>query len=1059
MHQLSFRRLLLLALLFFAGFEGNSQQYNLKVYGTRDGLVNSIVKAIYMDSKGYLWFGTQGGLSRFDGQTFTSYTEQDGLPGNDITCLTEDREGNIWVGTYGFGVAKFDGQKFTAYDTKSGLSDNTVYSIVCDDSGAVWISTFNGGLNRFSSGKFTVFGTKTGLLTDQFLKGSKGKGGNLWFGTKGKGVYRYDGKNFVNYGASDGLTSPSYYCTVTDSKGQTWFGSLKQGIDVVSADYTFSHKNFPDIEGGVVSAIIEDRKGNYWIAGKKGLLKHNANGEMLFTEKHGLPSNTILSICEDYEGNIWVGTAAGVCLFRNEAFVTFTEKEGLNNPKVNAYFCDSRGNCFVGMYGGGVGILRDNHIDQLAIKELEGQLVIAFAEDSLGQIWVGCEGNVQGVIVIAQKGESWSTVRTIPAIEGRGLKTVPRIIRDRNNNMWIASYGAGAVCFKNDGTYSLYRDSLNLPTGNVLTVFEDRNANIWLGMYQAGIAKISSGGQITLMDEDDGLGDNSVWCIAENPAGDLFFGTNDNGISCYNGSTFFTINTENGLCSNLIYALAIDKENRIWVGTNKGVNRISLEKNFTPSSIKYFGEKEGLRGTEISQHCLYIDKTNLLWMGTENGLIRYNPVFDYVNDSPPKLHLNTIRLFYENVDWSKYADSVDGRTLLPVNPVLSYKDNHLTFDFQALTTDFVQYQFMLEGLDDKWSPWTSNTSAAYPNIPSGRTYTFRLKAVNSDGFESKDVISYTFTIEPPFWQTWWFYTLCVLVVLIGVVSFIRWRTSRLQKEKKVLEEKVTERTQELKLANTQLSVAYNDITDSINYAKRIQQAMLPPSSEIKKVLPDHFIFFKPRDIVSGDFYWFFQKENRTYIAAIDCTGHGVPGAFMSIIGNSLLNEIMNETDLVDPASIMNLLREKLIVALRQQGTDAESKDGMDMVLCCIDRGKNMVTFAGANNPLYHFSGEQFTEYKGDKMPIGIYAGTDRSFTNKEIPLVKGDVIYLISDGYPDQFGGPSGKKFLYTRFKQFLAEIKNTQMNSQHQAISSRFDEWKGMNDQVDDVLVIGIRL
>lgn len=1052
------RRPVIICLLFLAYLTGNAQQYNLKVYGTRDGLVNSIVKAIYMDTKGYLWFGTQGGLSRFDGQTFVNYSDKDGLPGNDITCVTEDLAGNIWIGTYGFGIAKFDGQKFTAYNNLSGLSDNTVYSIVCDEQGVIWISTFNGGLNKFDGKTFTAYGTKTGLLTDQFLKGGKGKGGNIWFGTKGKGVYRYDGTNFVNYGASDGLTSPSYYCTLTDSKGQTWFGSLKNGIDRVSADYKFSHLELPDVEGGLISSIIEDRKGNYWIAGKKGLLKYNASGQMLFTEKHGLPSNTILSICEDYEGNIWVGTAAGVCLFRNEAFVTFTEKEGLTNPKVNAYFCDSRENCFVGMYGGGVGILKDNLITPLPIKEVEGQLVTAFAEDSLGQIWIGCEGNVQGVIVIAQNDDKWRTVRTIPVVEGRGLKTIPRIIRDRHNNMWVASYGAGAVCFKSNGEYKLYRDSLNLPTGNVLTVHEDRNGNIWLGMYQAGLAKIAPDGSIILMDEDDGLCDNSIWCIAENPTGDLFFGTNDNGICCYNGKTFVAINSSNGLCSDLIYALIIDKENRIWAGTNQGVNRISLGRDFTTVSIKYFGEKEGLRGTEVSQHCMYIDKNNLLWMGTENGLIRYNPAFDYVNDSPPKLQLNTIRLNYQTVDWTKYVDSVDGRTLLPINPVLSYKDNHLTFDFQALTTDFVQYQFMLEGVDEEWSPWTSNTSAGYPNIPSGRTYTFKLKALNSDGFESKE-ISYTFTIEPPFWQTWWFYTLCVIVVLVAVVAFIRWRTSRLQLEKKVLEEKVTERTQELKLANTQLSVAYNDITDSINYAKRIQQAMLPPSSEIRKVLPEHFIFFKPRDIVSGDFYWFFQKETRTYIAAIDCTGHGVPGAFMSIIGNSLLNEIMNETDLIDPASIMNLLREKLIVALRQQGSEAESKDGMDMVMCCIDRAKNTITFAGANNPLYHFSGSDFTEYKGDKMPIGIYAGEDRSFTNKEIPLVKGDVIYLITDGYPDQFGGPAGKKFLYTRFKQFLAEITAKQMNSQHETIGSRFDEWKGINDQVDDVLVIGIRL
>jgi ligand-binding sensor domain-containing protein len=221
-------------------------------------------------------------------------------------------------------------------------------------------------------------------------------------------------------------------------------------------------------------------------------------------------------------------------------------------------------------------------------------------------------------------------------------------------------------------------------------------------MYQAGIAKIAVDGTITLLNEADGLSDNSVWCIAENPNGNMFFGTNDNGISCYDpdatvttgGKPFVTISTANGLCSDLIYALVIDKENRIWAGTDKGVNRISLGKDFTPATIKFFGEKEGLRGTEVSQHCLYIDKNNMLWMGTENGLIRYNSVFDYVNDSPPKLQLNTIRLNYQIVDWTKYVDSVDGRTLLPVSPVLSYKDNHLTFDFQALTTDYVQYQFI-----------------------------------------------------------------------------------------------------------------------------------------------------------------------------------------------------------------------------------------------------------------------------------------------------------------------------------------------------------------------------
>lgn len=1038
-----------------------AQQYNVRLYGTKDGLVNSIVKTIFLDSRGYLWFGTQGGISRFDGRQFRNFTEKDGLAGNDVTCIAEDLKGNIWIGTYGFGISCYDGQRFTNYDEKKGLGNNKVYGIVCDEKGDLWISTFGGGLSRFNGKDFTSYSTKTGLLADQFLKGAKGRSGNLWFGTRGKGVYRYDGKNFINYNTtSDGLAASSYYSVLCDSKGKTWLGSISKGIDIVEPDFTIHHLDLPAIDGDLISGIVEDRRGNYWIAAKKGLLKYNDRGSMLFTEKHGLPSNSIFSLCEDYEGNIWVGTSAGVCLFHNEALVAYTDKEGLTQKNVTAVFSDSQGDKFIGMSGGGVGLLVDNMIQPLDyIKELKGQVVIAFAEDAQGRIWVGSDNNEQGIVVLRKEKDRWVTDKTYLKFGQQLLKTITRIVPDKKNNMWLASYGGGVICIHPDGSFVHYNDSTGLPNNNVLTLYVDTRGNTWIGTLQGGIVKIDPAGKFTTITKKEGLGDNSVWCITEDGKGNLFFGTNDNGISCYDGKTFKTISTNDGLCSDLVYALISDNKNRIWVGTDKGVNRLSLGDHYKINALKFYGEKEGLRGTEISQHALFIDKENMLWMGTNNGLMRYNPLYDYTNDNPPRIRLNNLRLNYQDVDWSKYADTLDPRTKLPVNPVLSYRDNHLTFDFQALTTDNVHYQFMLEGLDATWAPLTTNTTAAYTNIPPGHSYTFHVKAVNSDGFWSKEEIAYSFTIRPPFWQTIWFYTLCALVALIAIVAFIRWRTARLQKEKKVLEEKVEERTHELQLANTSLSVAYQDIRDSINYALRIQQAILPPESEIGKALPEHFIFFRPRDVVSGDFYWFLQKENRTYIAAIDCTGHGVPGAFMSIIGNALLNEIMNETDLIHPADIMHLLREKLITALRQTGHENESKDGMDMVLCCIDRAAGKVLFAGANNPLYLIRGGELLEFKGDKHPIGVYGDTLKPFRHQELDLKPGDTIYIFSDGYPDQFGGPKGKKFLYTHFKKQLTDISHEPMKRQQQLLAETFDQWKNEYMQVDDVLVIGIKI
>lgn len=282
--------------------------------------------------------------------------------------------------------------------------------------------------------------------------------------------------------------------------------------------------------------------------------------------------------------------------------------------------------------------------------------------------------------------------------------------------------------------------------------------------------------------------------------------------------------------------------------------------------------------------------------------------------------------------------------------------------------------------------------------------------------------------------------------------------------------------QQKKRANSELGKAYSvieetnkNITDSINYARKIQEAVLPSEAILHNQFSDAFVLFRPRDIVSGDFWWCTEKDGRFILALADCTGHGVPGGFMSVMGAAFLSEIINEKGITDPAEVLSLLRLKVIAALKQtqelpaenkNAQQAEVKDGMDISFCSFT-GTNSLQFAGANNPIWivRKNGNAVEEFAADKFPVGIHHGEILPFTQKQISLQTGDMIYLFSDGYADQFGGPQGKKFKYKQLKELLVSISGNSCNEQHQKMKSAFENWQGKLEQVDDVLVIGIRI
>ncbi len=302
-------------------------------------------------------------------------------------------------------------------------------------------------------------------------------------------------------------------------------------------------------------------------------------------------------------------------------------------------------------------------------------------------------------------------------------------------------------------------------------------------------------------------------------------------------------------------------------------------------------------------------------------------------------------------------------------------------------------------------------------------------------------------------------------------ALLKMRTDLAENER-VLEQKVVERTEqvvrqkeEIVQQNEQLEILYKHITDSIRYAKRLQQAILPPDAVFKVAFPKSFVLFRPKDIVSGDFYWILKRGDISFVAAVDCTGHGVPGAFMSIVGHNLLREIVNNAEPdITPSVIMDKMSKGVVQILhaRSGGEDSsqQTKDGMDMSLCMINFKKMELQFAGAYNPLYFIRNGSITQYKADKFPIGLRSEEEiRNFTNNVIQLKEGDSFYIFSDGYADQFGGPKGKKFMTGNFRDLLLKTSKLPIEAQKEHLNKTLESWKGNLEQVDDVLVMGFQI
>lgn len=1088
----------------------------------KDGLSMNPVMAITQDSKGFLWFGSQDGLNKYDGYRFEVFKTRDNdtnsISDNFITSLCSDKVGKLWIGTLrGLNVYNPNTNSFKRFNnTSANFTCTKIYCLYKDRSGLIWIGTEK-GLALFDAVKeeFLPVNSMFKGMSDLREKGilciSQDKKGNFWLGTT-SGLIKYEPSTaeVKNYYATakNGLSNNIVLSFHEDKEGTIWIGTLEglNKLDVKSE--TFSYHYFKKQTEQLTSTQ-----------------KNNAvEGVNIYSIVNNYGGNTIRCILESDDGLLWIGTDMELIIFnpKNGSFINYKKDlinpNGINDHFIRSMYVDRSRNLWIGTLGNG---LNKTNLKPKKFKHYQKKInnhfslsenyVRAICEDNTGAIWVGTL--VGGLNKYNTTSDSFYHYQKTAAFS-------PRSIND--NNIWSVCYDKavnGLWIGTNNGLdfldlktnlfrhyYHSESDETSISDNTIRNVFIDHKGDLWCGT-ENGLNKFNRKKQsfTSYTPQNSGISDPTVWKIVEDRNGIFWLATND-GLNAFNPSTQkFTHYKKNdkdetSLSHNGVRSLFIDSDNTLWVGTQNGLNR--FDEN--TKSFKRYLEKDGLPNSFI--YAIVEDKNKCLWISSNKGISCFKKadntfqnydVFDGLQD----FEFNTNACFYSSkgqmyfggpnglnvFDPSKFRlnsfiapvaftsvkildKEYPGIAASEIREItLTYKENILYFEFSAL--DFTnpsrnKYMFKMEGFNENWVNAGNVRFINYTNLNPGE-YTFRVKGSNSDGVWNLQEISIKVIVTPPFWKTTWFYSLCVIVVILGIFLFIRYRTQKLTKDKLLLERKVTERTAQVEMQRSELEQKNKDITDSINYAKRIQSAVLPDEQQFVAEFTDAFVLFKPRDIVSGDLFWIAKVKTSNdpplylkVVAAADCTGHGVPGAFMSMLTTELLNQTTKNPDINSPSDLLSFINKKLPEGLNKNNKE-KINDGMDIAVCAIDLQQMKVYYGGANRPLWVLrkGAAEIEEIKATKASIGAYTSPEQVFENNTISIQPGDRMYLFTDGITDQFGGEKGKKFSKTRLRTAVLECAHLAMPLQKQYIEGALAQWQGSREQVDDILIIGIEI
>lgn len=1186
-------KLLLLSLLIFTNICVFAQRNAIEFdrITVEEGLSQGTVYDIHQDHKGFMWFGTEDGLNRYDGYSFKNYLHKPNdslsISNNRVISILEDSQNRLWFGTIDGGLNRFNWktESFTSYkadpDNPKSISINRVMALCEDVSGKIWVGTANGGLNLFdpSNEEFVVFKNtpqNPNVLPSNIIRAlMQDSKNNLYVGTtNGVAVYNRSQNSFELLGIK--LQDQQDFQVgvvrkfLEDSNGNIWIATNRQGLIKYNPATGFSElfqenaDNPLALASNIIHDLYEDDEGAIWIATYNGLHKYNPqSGVFIKYNNHPLDplsisTDLLRSVYEDDMGVMWIGTYNhGINKF-NRKHKWFTiyrnypdDPNSFPATTIRDFLEDNKGNIWIGTFGEGLLNLNTETEEFqrfLYSAETKGfspeMFVTSTIQDQDNNLWIGTSG---GLFKFNPRTGYFRNFRHNPKNEGSlSANSIRCLYIDKNNDLWVGTLDKGIDKLMPDGSFKNYsrnylEPNTTISQDRIISFFEDNRGNFWVGTSNEGVNlmdRVTETFKHFKNNPDDSLSISSsrILCFFEDSKRRLWIGTGGGGVNLFNyeDETFKEFTFEDGLPSDVVYGILEDDEGVFWLSTNKGLSRFDYT-NPNDIKIRNYDKHDGLQNNEFTEGAYLKASDGTMYFGGINNFNAFNPKDVKSTQQKPEVYITGIKVTDRQ---SKEPNSSDIRINLLQQDSLefSHAQNSVTIHFTGLyypVPEKVNYKYMLEGFESSWIQSAENLrQATYTNLKPGE-YTFRVLAANPDGVWNTTGDTFHFTIRHPFWSTWWFYVIVILIVSSLVYIYILLREERLKRVKQQLEDMVTVRTQEiseqsqeimlqaerlqqaneeiratsdalseqndlLQAKNNEITIQRNEleeqknslanlawelqdkneeierqkdllaqqkkeITDSIMYAQRIQHAVLPTPEQIKELFPEFFIFNRPKSIVSGDFYWATRIGKFRIVAVVDCTGHGVPGGFMSMLGVLMLNEVISLRRITDPGQALNLLRQNIISVLHQKGEITDAADGMDLSLCIINDDDNTMAYAGANSSMIIFNpnktgSEALTELRSDRMPIA-YHLIMKSFTTTKVKLEKNSVLFLYSDGLVDQFGGTNDKKFQHTKLREFVLEHHELPLETQGIVLEQQFDKWKGENFQVDDVMVLGLKI
>jgi signal transduction histidine kinase/ligand-binding sensor domain-containing protein/CheY-like chemotaxis protein len=810
-------------------------QYICDVWGIEENLPQITVESIIQDNDGYLWLGTQEGLVRFDGVNFTVFDKRNvnQLLHNWVRTLYQDQNANLWIGTYGGGLTclNLEHGQFTTFSNQQGLSDNLVLSVFQDKQGNLWIGTDGGGLNRFKDGKFNTYTTREGLSNDRVTSIYEDQNGRLWVGTYG-GLNRFKDGKFISYTTREGLSDDRVTTIYEDQEKNLWIGTQGGGLNHLDpSDEKFTVITTKDgLSSDIINVIYEDKNGSLWIGTQGGGLNRLWHGKFsVYNYKEGLSDDTVKSIYEDCEGSLWIGTqGGGLNRLMEGKFTPFTIREGLPHNLVRSIHEDEEGNLWLGTYGG-VNRFNPKNGKTTVYTTREGlssNLVRCIYRDRKGNLWAGTEGD--GLNLMDFEASGTITITAFTTKDGLANNIVRAIYEDRQGQLWIGTDGGLNLLDHLDAqkpAFIKFTKEQGLSNELIKAIHEDRAGNLWVGT-EGGLNRMKDG-KFTVYTTRDGLSENMIRCFYEDNEGVLWIGTRG-GLTRLKDGQFTSFTTKDGLFDDLVHGIFEDEKRNFWMSCNKGIFRVNKKQLDDYSQGKLdslhctsYDEKDGMSSRECNgnaQPTGWKTRDGRLWFPTIKGVVVINPNRIKINSRPPVVKIEEIAADYTSIE-----------------PLLSPKGKRAVFSpgnerfeihftgVSFLVPERMRFKYKLEGYDLKWIDVGPRRTAYYTKLPPGN-YTFRVKACNSDGIWNETGASFPIYLKPYFFQTWWFYTISGVVILILALGIFRLRTRHLTHRKMELESMVAERTYQIKQQNERILKQSRELEAAFEVARKEREA-------------------------------------------------------------------------------------------------------------------------------------------------------------------------------------------------------------------------------------------